>query len=221
MAFGDTQQAAVDLTLVFDLAEVWPDPEACPDWPRRLMQTSQGLAVQGEASAREQLQRLQVHLARTDKLREPTADERASARRDHFRDLDQPQAGEWACIGLAGITYSNHVKESAARHIVEATHIRGYLRKLETRRARAGEIEADRERTRHQARLDRYERLAAQMQGELAGLAEAAARHQQRLDDEKAFDRATDLRRSLAGAYAEACTAARALGQDPPERPTA
>jgi hypothetical protein len=54
---------------------------------------------------------------------------------------------------------------------------------------------------------------------ELNGLAEASARHQQRIDDEKAFHRANGLRQSVIDQHRHAVAAAHTLGLGAPDAP--
>ncbi|WP_374470308.1 hypothetical protein [Phenylobacterium sp.] len=227
MAFGETRETSLDLTLVLDPAEAWPDAEACPDWPLRPMQTASGHGVVGEAAAKEQLELLQQHLGRNAELRPPTESERATLRSRYFRDYDPEEAGgqgrnigPWSTsLGLRGFTWRDRSTEAPAQQMVEALHIRGYLRKLEERRARQAAGAQQQARDVAQAKLDRYERTVVGLGEELSGLLEAEARHKQQLEDEKAARRCFEIRQVIDGAYREAVRAAADLGVDPPDPP--
>lgn len=216
MAFGDAQAEAVDLTLVLDPAAVWPDPMSCPDWPIRPLTTRTGMSIQGEADARGQLEQLIRMLARSERVREPTEEERQAAFAAHFRRLDNPDLGGWRGI-IHGLEPLNHVVETRARQIVEGLHLRGYLRKLEARRQREAEGRDERRRNEREARLKKLQPQAAEISAQLEPLLEAEARHQQRLDDAKAWAQAQNLRLSLQGAHDEARAVAGALGVEPPK----
>jgi hypothetical protein len=209
-----------DLTLVFDPTEVWPDPESCPDWPLVPMEDRRGVRIAGERAAMERLEAIARRLSRSEHLRPPTAEERKTLRGRFFRDFEPDHLGPWRGLGLPGVSWKNHVEEDAAKQIIEGLHIRGYLRKLKAQAAAAeGRAEAAKLAP-HEARLARYPAVVADLQGQLKALSEAAARHQQRLDDEVAWGKANDVRQAIRGAHDEAKRAAQALGRAPPPAPT-
>lgn len=219
MTAAAAQEAqAIDLTLTFDPAEVWPDPLSCPDWPLRPMETRTGQTVIGERMAREQLELVQYKLARTTNHRPPTAAERKRARAHFFRDTDQPQAGDWShSLGLRGVTIRDRTTEDGARAIVEGLHIRGYIRKLERQAERdAQQKEAD-ARRRAQHRVDTFSEAHRAMAEEFAALEEAEKRHLQRLADEQAVGRRRDLKSAASQLKFEARRAASELGVELPE----
>lgn len=227
MAFGEAQSGAPDLTLTLDVAEIWPDPMDCPDWPLQPMYAHNGAGIGGERDAIQLLQRLACDLARSQVLREPTAEERAAMKARYFREFDPKTDGErahlvgpWSLsLGLRGIGPRSHVEETIARRIVEGVHMRGFLRKRQAQAERHKIVQADHERTAAQARLDRYDRVRISITEELQSLAEAEARHRQREDDEKAFWRCVEARQQLQGAYDDARQAASKLGVAPPSAP--
>jgi len=225
LAFGEAAQAVADLTLIFDPAEVWPDPDACPDWPLTPQQNAQGLGFVGLKAAGERLEHLQHVLGRSAPLAPPTDEEREALRRRYFVEYSADEnngqgrnVGPWSIsLGLRGVSWRDHTTESTARMIVEALHVRGYLRKLDAMAERHKVVAEDHKRRGLQQTLDAYPNQS--LLDEYASLAEAAARHQQRLDDEKAFHRRAEIKRNFTFGYSAVTAAARELGVQPPPLP--
>ncbi|MFY9291725.1 MAG: hypothetical protein WAP03_13655 [Methylorubrum rhodinum] len=227
MAFGEAQSGAPDLTLTLDVAEIWPDPMDCPDWPLQPMFAQNGAGICGERDAIQQLERLACSLARSQVLREPTAEERATMKARYFREFDPKTDGErahlvgpWSLsLGLRGIGPRSHVEETIARQIVEGVHMRGYLRKLRVAAELREQAAADAERRRLEADVSGYPGQSAALLEELSGLREAEERHRQRLADEIAVNRAYEIRMRLRDVHEAASRAARKLGVQAPPLP--
>jgi hypothetical protein len=103
--------------------------------------------------------------------------------------------------------------------VLESVHIRGHLRRLDA----AAELEAKRKKEAETARLrDKAGGWPARERNlldELAAVQEGAERHQQRLDDERAFLRVRELRQALTLGRREAVSAAQSLGIAEPSAP--
>src|SRR3546814_11144061 len=87
-------------------------------------------------------------------------------------------------LGLRNLSALDRTTESQAQLIVDAAHVRGYLRKLDAEEARAAEAKDRNERAKAETTLDRWLTSVAEGGKELASLADAAARHKQRIEDE-------------------------------------
>ncbi|WP_442577763.1 hypothetical protein ACSBOB_19600 [Mesorhizobium sp. ASY16-5R] len=205
----------IDLTLIFDPAILWPDPEACPEWPLFENERSRTMnGGQGREHAEKRLASIDVALRRNKPARAPSNAEALAAQKRYFQTGNPPD-GRWRVLGFGNLKPAN-VTSDDADAIVQATHIRGWLRKLDARQAAAAQAEADRKRRDLQRKIDFHADNAEGRKAELASLAEAEARHLQRIEDEKAFFRAFELRRMLQDGHAEAVRAATQLGVEPP-----
>lgn len=203
----------IDRRQVLDPAALWPGPVKCPDWPAvAAHQRYDG--SRGKAAAEARLELLGQLLNRgSGKLRSPTEDERA----EEFARLFRKTGSQWHHLGIPSLSPLGMLAENDATLIVEAAHIRGYLRKLEAIAER--DAEADRRRKESIARrtLEKYRSISATSIAEIKAMAEAAERHRQRIEDEKAFYRSKELRRQLDAMHSEAVTAAHALGLGVPD----
>ncbi|MXP09599.1 hypothetical protein [Pseudoblastomonas halimionae] len=212
-------EVKIDRTMVLDPAELWSDIESCPDWPIVSAANLQHMQiVKGEATAEARLDtigRLLNGSAR--QLREPTQSER-EAEFDRVFDPAKAPLPRWRGLGL---TFGPRklLTEEDASLIVEAAHLRAYLRKLSTHEAKRAEEAERREIDRAQRTLDGYADHQRRDLAELSDLSEAAARHEQRIADERAFHRVAEIRQSLSRGHDEAAQAARELGVKPPEAP--
>lgn len=215
MAFGDVQEAVVDQTLVFDPAAVWPDPQACPDWSAPM--GDRALASRGDAEDR--LLMLHRTLGRGRPTRPPSPEEAEQLRSEHFREIT-PDTGPWSLsLGLRGITWRDHVKESAARQMVEALHLRGYLRKLEDAETRRVETRVAEQVLRHQDTVDGYADACRALAAQADPLRDAAARHEQREADERAYFQLRELRQQRLALAGEAGRSAAILQVALPDVP--
>lgn len=210
-----------DLTMTFNPAEFWPDAQACPDWPV-LDVHDPGNWMRGRRPAVERLERLQAMLSGDHAVRSPTAAEVERSKAEHFQQLDNPRVSpnvRWYQIGFTGYGPRRANDQRAADHIVEALHLRGYLRKLDEQDAQRAE-RAKADETAHQRRyVDSYTASLPGKLKQLDELAPAIARHKQRLEDEAAVQRASNIKQEVRHGYAEARRAASALGVDMPEEP--
>jgi hypothetical protein len=205
----------IDLTLIFDPETLWPDPEQCPDWP--IYESEMSRAMNSGATRRhaaDRLAALGLALHRNKPARAPTKSEAQAAVDAHFVSGAAPN-WRWGVLGFGQLRPSRITSEDADA-IVQATHIRGWLRKLDAREARAAQSEADSKRRDLQRKIDFHADNAESRRAELATLAEAEARHLQRIEDEKAFCRAAEIRRLLQDGHANAVRAASELGVEPP-----
>lgn len=208
-----------DLTRIKDPAEIWPDPLDCPDWP-----LSSGSAIRDGAMTREhaaaRLAAVETQLNPDGaELRKPNEADVEHVMTAHFRALNPGEGGgssqRAAALGFEGwrpITV-------AGNRILEAIHLRGFLRKMdaaaeaEVADAAATEAEA------HRRKLARYETERQSGLAELEALAEAEARHLQHLADKAAWARSEDIRRALRIKHSTARKAAWALGEPEPSLP--
>ncbi|MEL7719022.1 hypothetical protein AAG598_03170 [Citromicrobium bathyomarinum] len=209
----------IDRTMVLDPADLWPDIEHCPDWPIVSAQNLQHMQlVTGKVSAEARLDTIGRLLNRNARqLRAPTQTER-EAEFDRVFDRGKAPLPRWRGLGL-WFGPRKLLTEEDASLIVEAAHLRAYLRKLSTQQVKRAE-EAERlEAERAQRTLDGYADHQRRDLAELSNLSEAAARHEQRIADERAFRRVAEIRQSLSRGHDEAAQAARKLGVEPPEAP--
>ena len=109
--------------------------------------------------------------------------------------------------------------ENDAMLMVEACHLRGYLRKLDDAAVRDAEAAEQRKLADARRTLERYRADVPARIAEIDSLAEAAARHQQRIDDERAVLRTQELRRHLRETHSAAVIAAHTLGLGVPDAP--
>ena len=204
------EPAVPDLSLVLDPASLWPNPEDCPDWPLQDRQSSLYNAVLGKADAVARLERIGRSLHRFGNTRPPTEAESKAAIEENFRSGAGSLNWRWDALGFTDM--KPRVSSDTPLLMVEAAHIRGFLRKMEAREAEAAKAQADREERRQRDGLARSVQAAKDLEDELKSLAPAIERHQQRLDDEKAAHRAAEIRYWLPIVRSEAASASRELG---------
>ena len=206
----------IDRTHILDPAKIWRDIATCPDWPA-LRPSERYAGPRGKAGAEARLEAIGVALNRgPGKLKVPTADDRDA----EFSRVFRRTGSTWHHLGIHELSPLGMLAENDATLIVEACHIRGFLMKLETREA---EAVADKEQRRLSAArrtLENWRTISAARTAEIEELAEAAARHQQRIDDEAAYARRLDLVASLSGGHLEAVKAAHELGLSVPDAPS-
>lgn len=210
-----------DLTRIKDPAEVWPEPMDCPDWPLQSGGARLGgRSTRGDAEARLASIAAMVNSSAAE-LREPTKADVARVLDAHFRKLATGEGGgparRAAMLGFEG--YRPIGNDGIGFNIVEATHVRGYLRKLDAEAEAMARREAIAEKTPLQRALATYQQEVATLLPELHNLTEAEARHMQRLADEKACARAEEIRRTLRARHAQAVSAANELGVEAPAAP--
>lgn len=215
---GPTPQAdtvRIDRTQVLDPVEFWPKPLDCPDWPF-LTGTMQYDGPRGRRGAEARLEVIGQHLNRgARQLKVPTQAEREYAVAATFKR----QNGPWYALGITGLAPLGMMAEREAELMVQACHLRGYLRKLDALAEQ--EVKAEHQRREHEARhtLAEFRRIVPAEVEELNSLKEAAARHQQRLDDERAASQAHALRQHIDTLHAAAVNAAHKLGLSAPASP--
>jgi hypothetical protein len=200
----------IDRTQVLDPLEFWPKPTDCPDW-------KVFTGITGKRGAEMRLEAIGQALNRgAGKLRSPTEKERLALIAQTFRR----SGSDWhQRFGIMGLSSASHMVYEDANLIVEACFLRGYMRKLEVQEDDQKSTVSQQALHRARRTLDNYRDTARPQIEEFHSLAEAAARHQQRLDDEKAFDRSADLRRQVANLHRDAVAAAHTLGLSVPDAP--
>jgi len=208
-------ETKIDRTMIFDPINVWPDALDCPDWPM-LTATMRYEGPRGRYGAEARLESVAACLNRGDgRLTAPNDGDRDAVISRTFK-----RAGsKWAALGLRDLSPLGMMAEAEADLIVEACHLRGYLRKLDALEVKAAKDKERRELAQARYTLDSYGPEAAGELAEYAELAEAAARHEQRIADEAASRRARALRDHMIAVHGEAVSAARRLDEQPPAAP--
>ncbi|MBB4099784.1 hypothetical protein [Sphingomonas kyeonggiensis] len=212
---GKAPTSKIDRTQLLDPAQYWPDATKCPDWPL-LTGTMRYDGERGQRGAERRLETIGQYLNRAPgELRSPTAEEREEA----FAKMFRRTGSNWHALGILNLSPLGMMVEAEAGLIVEACHLRGYLRKLQVAADHA--VEAARRAKQAEARrtLEDYRATAPAEIEEFRSLAEAVARHQQRLDDERAFDRSRALRQHVETLHSAAVQAAHTLGLGVPDAP--
>lgn len=209
---ADTSSPRPDLSVVFDPADIWPDPEACPDWP--LMSDEQRRMNQPftVADAESKLTRFAFILNGSFKTYEPDKAECASI----IKSLFVTGHSGWPGLGLNVISRSpgSNIQEA----MVQSAHIRGWLRKLRARKDRQAEDAAKFADSKKRAAYESFLASVRSMSERLPELEEAEARHNQRIEDERAAVEASNVRSGLRHSKFELARAARELGIPvPPE----
>lgn len=203
---------AADLTMTFDPAALWPDPEDCPDWPLARDALNRAMnAPRSAEEARAKLRGLGYALNGEASARAPTGAECAAARERFFAEGSEVN-WRWPLLGFGHLRPATPSVRDASNLIVEAAHIRGYLRKLETRAANAAQAKADAEQARLRALVDGFPNTLAGLERQLEKASEGEARHLQRVADEADARRAHDLRHQITATRQEAERAAARLG---------
>lgn len=215
---GPTPQpdpVVIDRTRILDETEYWPNPLACPDWP--FLTGAMGYdGPRGRQAAQSRLETIGRYLNRgARQLKVPSPAEREDALISTFKR----QNGKWHALGITGLTPLGMMAEQDAELIVEACHLRGYLRKLDAIAEQEVKEEEERRTREARHRLAEFRRVVPAEVEKLNGLKEAAARHQQRLDDEKAFNQVHGLRQHIDALHADAVGAAHRLGLSAPASP--
>jgi len=216
------QDAKPDLAQIIAPETLWPEPMDCPDYPLDTgMGQRFGAPRSDMADARAKLTNLVDILNSGSLVREPTKDEAQALFERHFQPtVEGENSGSQQrleCMGLVG--WRKMPGDNLAMRIAEAAHLRGYIRKLKHEEKTGAETAA-------QAKQDDLARHLANStaqieaaQARLADLADAEARHVQRVEDERAHLEAVDLRRSMLRRHEAAVKAAHELGADAPPEP--
>jgi len=215
-------ESVIDRTQILDVEKLWPDPLDCPDWP---IEYDHGHTVRrhvgsrGRVGAMEKLEYLGGVLNRGGRLHKPSEAERQDAFSRVFARGGTPTRTASA-LGIMDIGPLDRTTEAQAEMIMQAAHVRGYLRKLDALEAKAAEGTERRQKASAQATIDDFKRLVSDGRAELTELAEAEARHRQRIEDEQAFIRCNALRHDIRLSHGRACQAAQELGVEAPPTPT-
>jgi hypothetical protein len=212
----------IDLSLTLDPADVWPIASDCPDWPMLLTASSVYVGRRGRAGAEEQLRSISSTLNRGRRVRQPSPEEQAEAASKYFiRGEGNDNDERLRRLGIDDLRPRSRGRDGDdARLMLEAMHIRGYLRKLDDLAAKEVQDKARRAREQDEQTVEKFRSQVERATAECSALAEAAARHRQRIDDEKAFHRYHELRKNLRAAHYPAEAAARRLGVDEPDLPS-
>lgn len=220
----DTKQKAMpDLTQLRDVEQIWPEPNDCPDWPYSSGGERRGFIPSRENAEATLANHIDALHGRDAVLRKPTKGEVEAAISRYFSPRE-PGTGSgkmarWDALGFTGLNKAASDYEGFAARIVESTHIRGYLRKLDAQ-AEVGEaLQTERAERALKARVSQYTRVRDDHLSEIDRLAEAEARHLQAEADKLAHARCVELRRTLRIRYADAEGAAKELGATVPELP--
>lgn len=210
----DVIETAIDRTQILDIEKLWPTPSDCPDWPFE-MGTRRHEGRRGRAGAVEQLERFNIILNRSGEVHPPSDHEREAA----FNRVFIAKGHMFQHLGLRNLSALDRTTEDQARLIVDAAHVRGYLRKLDHLETKA-KVDAEAAKIAKARRdLESFDRHVERKRAELAERAEAVARHRQRIEDEKAFLHCRDIRANIGLAHHDAVQAAAVLGVPAPERP--
>ncbi|MFC3440756.1 hypothetical protein ACFOKF_06000 [Sphingobium rhizovicinum] len=204
----------IDRTAIFDPAEFWPNAMDCPDWPH-LTGNLRYDGPRGKVGAEGRLQNIGAYLNRGRELRKPSEEERAQEVARLFRR----SGGHWYALGITNLSPAGVLAETEACLIVEACHLRGYLRKLEAQAVQAEEAKARRKLADARHTLAQYRATVPAEVEEIKALSEAVARHKQRLEDERAVARSQMLRDHVATMLSAAVSAAHTLGEEAPAHP--
>lgn len=209
--------AKPDRTNILDPKEFWPDILQCPDWP--VVGITQSFDGQrGKAGAEARLETIGLHLNRgATSLRAPTADERLDEFARTFRRNGTNM--RWYAIGINNLTALGMMAEADADLMVEACHLRAYIRKVEAVAIRDAERAADQRKSEARRALEEYRATVPGYVEEIASLADAVARHNQRIEDEKAERRTRYLRDHAQTLHSVAVQAAHTLGLGVPDAP--
>lgn len=204
----------VDLTMTLDPVAIWPDPETCPDWPLTTDALNRGMNPPRSLSqAHEHLSYLSRALNDGKPVTAPTDAQRAELQERYFTARTSQFATHrvWDALGLTDIRAALPGVNSTAQQIVQACHLRGYIRKLSERDRLARERAEAQRIASLQAKIASAPDQLAAFERQLAEAEKGEARHLQRLADEQDAHRAAELRRTIAAIRSEAAQATAAL----------
>lgn len=217
-AAGQTPAPIVDRTQLLSPADYWPNAIDCPDWPQ--LGPNQGFDGQrGKAGAEARLIAIAFHLNRgAGQVQAPTPQDREAVIGRTF-SRGPTRNASWQALGIRDLNPLGMMAEDDAKLIVEACHIRGYLRKLEVKAERDAEAAKRQKEAEARRTIEEYRTKGRAAIEEISALAEAAARHQQRVEDEQAFHRTFNLRQHVDTLHSAAVQAAHTLGLSVPDAP--
>lgn len=204
----------VDLTMTLDPVAIWPDPETCPDWPLTTDSFNRGMNPPRSLSqALEHLSHLSRALNDGKPVTAPSDAQRAELHERYFTARTNPYATHrvWDALGLTDIRAASPGVNSTAEQIVQACHLRGYIRKLSERDRLARERAEAHRIASLQAKVADTPAMLARFEAELAEAEKGEKRHLQRLADERDAARAAELRVAIAAIKSEAAQAKAAL----------
>ena len=224
MADVEDVKPVIDLTMALDPAEFYgADLAGCPAWPPIHPMNPDPLMIRdGDAEKRIGQIRDQLHPG-NGPLRAPSASEREALRERLFTEerpvgFEHPDEASWrARHGIGGLIPRDQSQLRRLNLIVEACHVWGFIEKsrLQAERGAVAKVDADRARSEHE--LHRCVSAHADAVAEYQTIKEAAERHRQRCEDERAFHRSHEILRSLLpGLASGARNAANDLGVEPP-----
>ena len=206
----------LDLSLIRPPESIWAEPEDCPDYPLAVLNEKPLRASREDAEGRLAWLLGEMHPLGAI-LRPPTPDEAEAALAEHFKPTEKGESSgvirRFERLGFPGL---RHKIDSRGVQIVEAVHVRGYLRKLDKEAEARVVDDAAEARRPHQRVVESYLRSHATDSDALLSLAEGYGRHAQWLLDKRAFEQAVDLRASIGRRRVEAERAARAIGETLP-----
>lgn len=217
--------AKPDLTLLRDPAAIWPDPMDCPEWP---LSASSAAINYGLRPTREEAEgALANHIDALHGadaiLRPPTKPEIEAAIARYFQVREPGSGGgsseRFDMLGYQGLRKSLADTWGHSSRIIDATHIRGFLRKLDAEEEQDKALKVGRDERQLKARVSRYTSIRGERLAELDTLKAAEERHLQTIDDQRAHARCVEIRRGLRIGFADASTAAKDLGIDVPDLP--
>ncbi len=211
------RKSSPDRTQTLDPKEFWPNVRECPDWP--YISTNGGFDGQrGKVGAEARLDNIGRHLNRAaTALHVPSADDRT----DEFARVFRRSGAfhNWPALGIYNLSPLGRMAEDEAMLMVEACHIRGYLRKLEAAAVRDAEAAEQRKQAQARRTLEDYRTKAPEHIAGINSLAEAVARHRQREEDERAVSLDRMHRDQLDTLHSAAVQAAHSLGLGVPDAP--
>lgn len=224
MADGETIKPVPDLTLTLDPAEFFgADLSRCPDWPVIHPLNPAPLMLRPEdAEKRIEAIRAALHPGNVP-LREPSAAERQALRERYFSEpvplpYEISAEAAWRTRhGMAGLRPRDPSQERRLDLIVEACHIWGFIEKRRLTAEKAVVAKKASDQSQAEKALERAVAGHAEHVAELGRIAEAAERHRQAREDERAFIRAAEITRNVLPSFeAVARDAAKTLGIEPP-----
>lgn len=208
-------ETRIDRTRILDPKDFWPKATDCPDWPH-LRPSQVYMGARGKAGAEARLEHIGTFLNRgTGTLCVPSDTERDG----EFARTFRRSGGNWYHLGINNLSPLGRMVEDEASLIVEACHIRGYLRKLEAIADQQAEAAEQRKKAEARRTLEDYRAKAPGHVAEIKELAEAVARHRQREEDERAVGLDRMHRDQLDTLYSAAVSAAHTLGLSVPDAP--
>lgn len=209
--------ASPDLTQIVDAEALWPKPEDCPVGLFDLVDLPQG-------QAEEMLASLSRRCNGGKTTRKPTPAECASALAAHFSERNRAISGvwerQWDAMGGPFPDLAPNNRSGLSHDIIRSVYLRGHIRRLQhvadqsvkQRQADAQRMQA--------GKVAAFPDQLRRMEAEIAASTEAAARHAQRVKDEAMARGLPHLRINLEAVWHDACTAAAAIGEPSPPRPS-